>query len=481
MKKKRILLIDPPFRNLYMDKYSSTNYPLGLGYLAATVKTRSTWDVMVYNADFAAEREPCEVKYLVGEGFWNYQKTLADPSAGPWEKIRTLIRESSPSVVGVSVKSALLRSAATIARIVREVDGTITLIAGGPHATLAPQSLLKETCFDICVIGEGEKTLVELLDAIEKEADLRKVNGLVYRSRNGIVATPPREQIANLDELPFPHSCAPEILRDYESHPPKAFGHIMASRGCFRKCFFCSSRYIWGNRVRFRSPKNVVAEITGLMKRGIYFVHFEDDTFGMNDSYLQELTGEMSRSCKGLRWSCELHVSLAHAENLSRMKESGCTVIQLGIESGNNKMLKEMRKGFSIEEALAACERVRKFRMGLETFFLIGLPQETEENLKDTFKAIETIDCDKVIYSIFTPYPGTESFKLCQKMRLIGPHHDYSLYNHQSPLNCFFARISQPRFRELASQIEEIVSRKNEPLRRRKMARLINTFSTCGS
>jgi hypothetical protein len=206
---------------------------------------------------------------------------------------------------------------------------------------------------------------------------------------------------------------------------------------------------------------------------GLTFIHFDDDTFGVSSEYLTALTGEIEKQCPGLRWSCETHVRLVSRENLRAMKAAGCAMIQLGIESGNNRILKLMRKGFSIEEAESACAMIRKHGIGLETFFMAGFPHETEESIRDTLRAMERIECDKVIYSVFTPYPGTEAFVFCREKGLIGEDFDLSRHCHQSPVNAFCSDLAPGRFRELASELERVVSEKNRANRISNSAKTI--------
>ena len=239
------------------------------------------------------------------------------------------------------------------------------------------------------------------------------------------------------------------------------WGRVMASRGCPFNCFFCGSRAIWGPRVRRRNPEAVADELIGLQKSGVNLVHFEDDTFGVDHNYLKKLTETMMNRVPGLEWSCETHVSLATGENVSAMKNAGCRTIQLGLESGSNRILKAMGKGFDINRALRACEDVKNRGLRLETFFMAGFPGETEDTLAETLEAIEKIPADKVIFSLFTPYPGTRAFRLCQSLGLIGPDYDPSLHYHQSPLNCFCPDLKLDRFRSLAGEIEEKAASKN--------------------
>jgi hypothetical protein len=157
------------------------------------------------------------------------------------------------------------------------------------------------------------------------------------------------------------------------------------------------------------------------------------------------------------------------------MKSSGCYSIQLGIESGSNKILKEIHKNITIEEAIAATKIIKKHNIDLEVFFMIGFPQETEETLNATIEVMNKIRYDVILYSIFTPYPYTEMFNYCRERGLIPKDYNISLYNHQSPLNYFCPEIPKKNFRQLAHDIEKMVDRKNFTGRIRRIFSM-NTF-----
>ncbi len=484
---RRILLIEPPFYRLFKKTYGLVRYPLSLGYLAASVRTKTDWDVMVYNSDFLPQSDPFEVTYFKSEGFSRYRSLLNDTSHHIWQEIRDVIAEYTPAVVGISAKSSTFASALRVAGIAKEINPDTIVVVGGPHPsaifskTSVPASLensragiMEEgqsaSCRDIdyFVIGEGEETIVELLQAFAKGIDPVDVGGIAYRDGNVFLPTPARMSVKNLDSLPFPYQYASEFLKDYEIYPLSAFSNIFATRGCPYQCLFCGSRNIWGKRVRFRSPENVVEEMLKLRSMGINDIHFDDDTFGVTNRYIEALCSAIGSSCPGIKWSCEIHVRLVNDKNIFLMKEAGCSTIQLGIESGNNGILKEIRKGFAIEEALAACKLIKAHDIKLETFFMAGFPQETEVSLNDTAQVIEKLECDKIIYSIFTPYPGTEAFYLCNASGLIAADYDPSLYNHQSPENCFSVSISPERFKKMSSRIEETVVEKNRATRSKR-------------
>ncbi len=467
----RILLVEPPFYRLFKDTYSLDRYPLSLAYLSGVIQQQTEWDVCVYNADFNPHSETIEVSYLSGVGFDNYLNNLKDPSSLVWEELKSTLLEYQPDVVGISSKSQNFASACIVARFVKEIDEQITVVIGGPYPCMMGAVTLDCPEVDIAVRGEGEKTIVELLNAIETKKGFDGIDGTIYRNGDTVVENAPREFMQDLDSLPFPHEGAPKVLKNYEKYPKEAFRYVFATRGCPSNCFFCGSRQIWSRKVRFRSADNVAKEIEGLLKKGLVSVDFADDTFGVTRQYLNDLCNALITHCPGLKWSCEIHIRLVDHQTISLMKAAGCYSITVGIESGNNEILKKIKKNFTIEKALSACKLIQKYGVELHAQFMVGLPQETEETLNDTVAAMKKINCETISYSIFTPYPGTEAFEFCKQNGLVDDDFDISLYNHQSPLNCFCNNITLDRFRSMVSKIEKKVDRKN------RLSRIKRIFS----
>ncbi|MBM4286583.1 MAG: B12-binding domain-containing radical SAM protein [Deltaproteobacteria bacterium] len=461
--RKKILLIEPPFYRLYKESLSLVRFPLSLGYLSSAICQATDWEVKAFNADYSPKNEEpgVSVAFLAKQGFDNYLHNLRDASGPVWQEIRSVIREHRPAVVGISAKTQNFPAACAIAGIAKEIDRQILVIVGGPHPTMVRHKTLECLDIDIAVYGEGEETIAELLLALDSGRGPEGVPGIGYRMDGEVRETPPRKYIGDLDRLGFPHETAAEVLINYEHYPLQAFGNVFATRGCPFNCFFCGSRYIWSHRTRFRSPANVAAEIRKLMAKGLRSIHFDDDTFGVNSKYIKDLCDALVKHCPGLRWSCETHVNLVNDTTIGWMKSAGCRNIALGIESGNNEILKKIRKGFTIEEALQAVKLIKKAGIGVSTFFMVGFPFETISTLNDTINVIKKLKCDRILYSIFTPYPGTEAYYYCLQEGLITEDDDLSLYNHQSPLNCFTPYIPPDKFRELASNLEQIVDRKN--------------------
>jgi anaerobic magnesium-protoporphyrin IX monomethyl ester cyclase len=466
---RKILLVEPPFQRLYKYKYSLNKLPLSLAYLAGSItQNYKDWDVKIYNAEFSQFDSPLDLNEIVGKAFQNYLDNLQNFDTPIWQDIKKVITEFNPSIVGITAKSQNFASACVIAKIVKSIDSKIVTIVGGPHASMVKTEILEDPSIDYAVYGEGEETILDLIEVYEGKKDPQTVDGLVYRNAGQVITNPQRKLISNLDNLPFPSTVAKKMLWDYEKYPSQSFKYLFATRGCPYNCSFCGSRNIWGAKVRFRSVENIIEEIRELQNMGINYLHFDDDTFGIKKSFIRDLCSAIKTEFPKLNWSCEIHVKLIDDENISIMKSAGCRTIFLGIESGNDEMLKRIRKNITISEARDAVKIIKKHGIYLQTFFIVGFPEETIESLDDTISAIMSFPVDSVIYSIFTPYKGTEMFEYCKDRGIVADNFDPAKYNHQGPENYFCPNIAEDIFKTKVRKLEKMLDKINSR-RRLKM------------
>ncbi|MFZ5427689.1 MAG: B12-binding domain-containing radical SAM protein [Thermodesulfobacteriota bacterium] len=458
---KKLLLVEPPYYRLYKDTYSNTKYPLGLGYLAKTVQDATDWDVRCLNLDFNPAEEGYSISHLAGAGYESYMRNLADPGASIWGEAAQAVRAERPDVVGISCKSQTFAPALRVARAVKGLDASIRVVMGGPHPTMDPDGVLRHPEVDAVVRGEGERTLTELLGRYGKGLGELGVEGVSHRVDGQTVHNPKRAFIEDLDSLGYPHLSAPSALMDFERYPKHAFRHIFATRGCPQACFFCGSRQIWSRKVRFRSPANVVGEIASLRSWGLDELFFDDDTFGVTPAHLKNLCEALIQHAPGIRWACEIHAQLVTPGSVDLMKRAGCFAAFVGVESGNDGILKLMGKNITTARARQACSLLKSSGIKVHPFFMVGLPWDTEETMADTFRLMREIDADLLIYSIFTPYPGSEAFDFLKEKGRMGDDFDVSLYNHQSPANNFCLNVAPGRFRQIAAEIEKYVDEHN--------------------
>ncbi len=468
---KRIMLIEPPFYRLYHDQYCLVKYPLALGYLSGAIIKNSNWSVQTYNADFNVRKKNFnpENKYVSGEGFKRYLSSLKDYSLPIWKEVKNLIKDYDPSVVGISAKTQNFVSASIVAKIAKEINPEIKIIVGGVHSTMNGSKVLDHENIDFLSIGEGEKTIVELLHALENDRELNTVKGIVFKDNGKIVSTKSQFYIENLDTLSFPLTNASKVLKDFDKYPKEAFGYIFASRGCPYACTFCESKSMWTRKVRYRSPENVIAELKQLYEFGVKKVNFDDDTFGVSKKNIKAINDLMHDELPNMTYTCETVVQLAKDENVVKdMKRGGCTATFVGIESGSNEILKKIKKTQTTEECIQAMQNLRKHDIESHAFIMVGFPDETEETFTQTINFISKLKPDSVIFSIFTPYPGSDIYNECKDKGIIQGDFDLSLYNHQSPLNCFTKNIPKERFYELRKKAFEFVDSYNRKAKFRR-------------
>jgi len=328
------------------------------------------------------------------------------------------IEESEASIVGIYSMYTMEESSYRIAQEVRK-KGRL-LVAGGPLPTIRPLEFLQD--FDVVVIGEGEQTMLEIVTAFKKGEDFSKINGIAYKERRGfshinqnedknnrIIFNPARPFIPNLDSIPLP---ARDLFENnqYMAYYRNTFGYaatsLMTSRGCPFNCDFCS-KPVFGETVRMRSSGNVVDEIEDALSYGYNYIFFQDDCFTLDEQRVSEICEEILKRGLGFHWSCLSRVDSIGIETLSKMKKAGCERIFFGIESGNDMVLKTMKKQFTADQARKAVELTASTGIETGAFFILGYPEETDETILDTIRFASSLPLDYLSFTLPYPIPGT--------------------------------------------------------------------------
>ena len=396
--KKRVLLIFPPNVNIIEPFLSSKKkqppllpgFPLGLGYLAS---------YLLKEGDY-------EIKIIDG-----YKDNLSI------DDICGIIRDFDPNYIGMTVYTINSKVAVKIAEMIKANFKNKIVIAGGPHASDSFDSLLKRyPFFDFVVVGEGEKALLELLRALDRNdyGSLGEIKGIAYREAlNGaLVYTGDRAYLKDIDQFPPP---ARELV-DFDSYIirdnrlPYAV-EIMGSRGCSNRCIFCSSQKPW----RARNILEIINEMKYLIKRypKVKGFMFFDDNFSVDKERVIELCKAIIR--EGLNkymWSCLSRVDQITEETISWMKKAGCTKVMYGIETADSDIMKNLNKKISLSQVEYAIGLTTKLGIDTLAFFIIGSPGETVETIKKSYNLAKKLKCHSTIWSIMQVYPGTALAKL---------------------------------------------------------------------
>ncbi|MFH2138498.1 MAG: cobalamin-dependent protein [Candidatus Omnitrophota bacterium] len=382
---KTVLLFYPKYT------YPRKNPPLGLAYLAA---------------------------YIRQEGF---DPVIVDLNAAPHteEEIRGLMDKYTPLAVGISFMTNQYTECLRLAELIKECSFVTPVFVGGPHVSALPKETLEE-CADIdcAIIGEGELTLLELLKAYSKgENDFSKIKGICFSDSAGVfVTTQPRALIEDINTLPFPAWDLIDVNK--YSVFSVAQGHtfaLLSSRGCPNQCIFCDSHTIFGRIFRARSAKNIFSEIEFLNKTyGMTQFDFVDDMITLKKDRVLELCSLLKESDVEYKWMANARVNTIDEEMLRVMKQSGCIRIDVGVESGDAQVRKQLKKGITDEQIVAVHTLARKIGIQIGTFTMVGNLGEDINSVKKTAQLLKDIGQD-VMISIACPFPGTELYRIAKE------------------------------------------------------------------
>ena len=398
----RIVLVNPPYINFEGIKESAGHAaPLNLLYLAALLRQRTSCDVSILDAE------------ILGLSYSGIKEEL---------------RQRSPDIVGITSPTPAMSHVARIAEMTKEINRDCIVIVGGPHPSALPEQTAQIPHIDFVVIGEGELTLLELVEAIQSgEKSFAHIDGLAYKYDDRIVTTGRRAFIENLDTIPFP---ARDLLdlKLYRSAPTKKVSSsesstsILTGRGCPYNCIHCISKLIWQRRYRVRSPQNIADEIEECTNHyGLTEFNFLDDAFTLTEDHVINVCKEIQRRELEISWICFGRVGAISRKKIAEMKKAGCKKISLGIESGSQEILDLMRKNVTIEQIAEEVRIARDEGLDVHASFMLGNIGETRETAEETIEFAKNLDLDNATFFITTPYPGTDLYTIALEKGYITP------------------------------------------------------------
>jgi anaerobic magnesium-protoporphyrin IX monomethyl ester cyclase len=326
-------------------------------------------------------------------------------------KIERRMERFRPQMVGITSVTLNHHIASQIAEVVRKCDEEVPIAMGGPHVSFEIEGSFRDRdALDFIGIGEGEHTLVELARALEGRMDLRDVRGIALRDRKTgrIERTAPRPLEDDLDELAPPARDLAPLAR-YLAFDSQA--SVVTSRGCPYECVFCSAPARTSRKVRYRDPSLCVDEIEELAARGFGEITIEDDLFTLNRKHFLAVCGELSRRDTGIRWNGFSRVDTITPEIVETMARSGCQAICFGVESGSQEILDLVKKHSSLAQVREAIQMTQAAGIIALASFIIGLPGETEETLRETIQFAESLRLEfgsLYGFHVLAPFPGTE-------------------------------------------------------------------------
>jgi len=372
----KVLFVAPNSHSKY------ATHPLGLVKLASMI--RNDHEVRIYDMDA-------------------FNATLND--------LKSTIDTFNPDVVGVTARTSNLSKVTSICKTVKETTKA-RLIIGGADPTARPLQSIVDTGADIAVLGEGEATIREVVEATDRE--LFKVKGLVIKTKNSLVETEPRPLIENLDSLPFASFDLLD-LKKYMPYPlnlPPDYLGMCTSRGCPWNCLYCF-KAIFGRSWRANSAKYVVDEIEfyiNTLPIHLQSFIFFDDTFTVSHKRVYEMCDLIKKRHIDMTARFETRVNLINEQLLTKMYDSGFKHVSFGVESGNPDILLELQKGITIDQIRTAFKTAHKIGFTTTAYMFIGSPSETPETIRDSIDLAKDLNADFTQWSIASPLPSTQLY-----------------------------------------------------------------------
>lgn len=389
---KKILLINPP----ETEQSGFSGPPLGLLYLAGTLEKN------------------------------NIDVDIIDGCLLGWEGVREKIKNFGPNIIGIPCLTPARQKSLAVARLGKKINPKIQVVLGGAHATIMYKQILENYPFvDICVLGEGEQTMLE----IAQGKPWSEINGIAFRQKDKIVLTKPRKYVSNLDEIPFPawH------LVDLKKYPARGKGifngvdlakeprvSVIFSRGCVGRCNFCSTWWIWRGW-RHRSAKNMVDEIELLQKKyGISHICFADDTLTVDKQSILDLCNEIKKREIRIAFHVTTRADCVDEQMLHQLHSVGCYEISYGIETGSIKLLNKIEKGVSPIIAQEAIALTKKTGILVNVLLIAGSLGETIQTINETIAFLKLTQPDKIgsVGGLWV-LPGTRVYFEAKKAGLV--------------------------------------------------------------
>lgn len=409
----RVCLISPPFDREKV--YSTLGFaapiepPLGLAFVAGMVRSKG-FDVRLFDAT------------TLGYDMDDLARILAD-----WR----------PQVVGVAANSPVYPISIDVTRMIRRVLPSATIVVGGCHPTLYPARAIANASVDAVVVGEGEHAFTEICTAVSEGRWLDGIAGVVHERDGQVVHEPARPFVKDLDTLPFPtFDLLPmqryRISLGIAGKTPAV--SMVASRGCPMNCKFCTSPGLWKRQWRHHSPRYIGDVLELLVKEhGVRHIQFRDDTFTINEEWVLGICDEFLRRKLRLTWDCYSTVGLIRESMMRRMRQAGCTCLSIGIESGNDEMLRKYKQT-SKAEVREKMALLRRLKMRARLFFMLAPPAEKHSHLQETLDFALELNPHFAMFLPTIPLPGSRLYDELVAEGRDPPDYDHELQDFQQVL-----------------------------------------------
>jgi len=343
------------------------------------------------------------------------------------EQVQKRVKQISPDIIAFPTSTMTIKEDCEVMKEYKQDIGA-TVLAFGSHITFEPQKALQFGGIDFGVMREAEYIIRDFANSMGAGKNYEKINGLCYLKNNKLIVNPQYPFIKNLDDLPFPDRT---YIKDFMYFSPLVlklpWTTALTSRGCPGRCTFCTSPTYYGNVLRFRSAKNIVDEIQYLLDLGYKEIFYRDETFTAHNPRLIEICNEIISRNINISWICNARIPLDR-ETLTLMKKAGCHYIKIGVESGVQAILDNVKKGIKIEDTIKTFDLMNELGISSHAHMILGCPGETKETIKQTMQFLKRIKPTTVTFNSFTAFPGSQLFDVVKKAHpeLDGTEHDAS-------------------------------------------------------
>lgn len=336
--------------------------------------------------------------------------------------IRLELDDFKPDFIGCSLLTAMaVKDCSYVSKEAKKRG--ITVVWGGPFVSACPEIVLELDCIDYISVGEGEGTWLEMLETAEKNGDMSEVKGLAFMKEGKYVYTGDREFLDLTTLPPMDYTLIDVQKTFYKNYHYDGIMGMYISKGCTGRCTFCYNRAFHNSCRRSRDIATFIEEATLLKEKyGAKAIAFADELFGYDKKVLRETCQAMIDAKLDIPWGAMTKIGIFDREDFELMYKAGCRWLEFGVESGARTTLNRMKKGMKLEDVekdLLLCKE-----LGIITlcYFIVGFPDETEEELRQTCELVNKIKYAKFVCSYFSPLPGSEIFdKLVEEGRLTPP------------------------------------------------------------
>lgn len=404
---KKIMLITPPYHAGVIES-AGTWLNVGFVYIAGSLRAAG-YDPLIYDA----------------MSYWH-----------GYAEIGKRIEGERPEVVATTAFTAEIPDALRVLKLAKDINPDIVTVIGGVHPTFCYEEILNEhhAYVDYIVRGEGEETMVELMDALSAKGDVSKVKGVAYRRSGEMVVTPPREYIKDLDVLPMAWDLIDWPIYTYRPMRDSVLAIVSSSRGCTQQCSFCSQQLFWQRKWRGRSAENLVNELEHLRDTyGVNVVMLSDETPTVSKTRWEKILDLLIERDSGIKILMETRVDdiIRDEDIMWKYKKAGVDHIYVGVESTSQVTLDIFKKNIKVEESKRALDLINEHEMVSETSFVLGVPDDTVETIRNTVELAKFYNPDLAFFLAIAPWPYADIYA---ELKPYIEVFDYSKYNLVEPV-----------------------------------------------